>query len=42
LVSTLGAEAIDVFYVHETRGGRVTDPAHLSVINEAVLAALSV
>jgi [protein-PII] uridylyltransferase len=42
LVSTLGAEAIDVFYVQRVGGGRVIDPAHLSVIDEAVLAALSI
>jgi [protein-PII] uridylyltransferase len=40
LVSTLGAEAIDVFYVHGREGGRVEDPAHLRQIEEAVLASL--
>jgi [protein-PII] uridylyltransferase len=40
LINTLGAEAIDVFYVQSTEGGRVTDPAHLLSISETVLAAL--
>lgn len=40
LISTLGAEAIDVFYVQGTDGGRVTDPASLSNISAAVLAAV--
>jgi [protein-PII] uridylyltransferase len=40
LVSTLGAEAIDVFYVNRDAGGRVTDPAHQTQITDAVLAAL--
>lgn len=40
LVSTLGAEAIDVFYVQRIGGGRVTDPAHLSSISSALLAAV--
>jgi [protein-PII] uridylyltransferase len=40
LVSTLGAEAIDVFYVHGVAGGRVTDPAHQAHLREAVIAAL--
>jgi [protein-PII] uridylyltransferase len=40
LVSTLGAEAIDVFYVQTTDGGRVTDPAHQTDIRRSVLAAL--
>ena len=40
LVSTLGAEAIDVFYVHRNAGGRVMDPAHLAQLSDAVLAAL--
>jgi [protein-PII] uridylyltransferase len=40
LVSTLGAEAIDVFYVRSTAGGRVDDPAHQAQIREAVLIAL--
>jgi [protein-PII] uridylyltransferase len=40
LVSTLGAEAVDVFYVHRVAGGRVTDPAHQATLQEAVLAAL--
>jgi [protein-PII] uridylyltransferase len=40
LVSTLGAEAIDVFYVRDETEGRVTDPALLELIETAVLAAL--
>jgi [protein-PII] uridylyltransferase len=40
LVSTLGAEAIDVFYVQENTGGRVEDPATLAQLEQAVLAAL--
>jgi [protein-PII] uridylyltransferase len=40
LVSTLGAEAVDVFYVHEVAGGRVTDPAHQATLQDAVIAAL--
>jgi [protein-PII] uridylyltransferase len=40
LVTTLGAEAVDVFYVKQIAGGRVTDPAHQAVLTEAVLAAL--
>lgn len=41
LVSTLGAEAIDVFYVRGVGGGRVDDPAHQDRMRQAVLAALS-
>jgi [protein-PII] uridylyltransferase len=41
LVSTLGAEAIDVFYVRALDGGRVGDPAHQSRMRAAVLAALA-
>lgn len=40
LVNTLGAEAIDVFYVQEIDGGQVTDPAHQQRLREAVLAEL--
>jgi [protein-PII] uridylyltransferase len=40
LVSTLGAEAVDVFYVQNVAGGRVIDPAHQATLQEAVLAAL--
>jgi [protein-PII] uridylyltransferase len=40
LVSTLGAEAIDVFYVRDVAGGRVTDPARLLSMEEAILAAV--
>ena len=40
LVSTLGAEAIDVFYVQTIDGGRVTDPAHQANLRRAVLGAL--
>jgi [protein-PII] uridylyltransferase len=40
LVSTLGAEAIDVFYVRDVAGGRVTDPARLQSMEEAILAAV--
>ena len=40
LVSTLGAEAIDVFYAQTIDGGRVTDPAHQTNLRRAVLAAL--
>ena len=41
LVSTLGAEAIDVFYVHGRAGGRVEDPAHLAQLEAAVLRSLA-
>jgi [protein-PII] uridylyltransferase len=41
LVSTLGAEAVDVFYVHEPAGGRVEDPARLAQLEKAVLDALA-
>jgi len=40
LVSTLGAEAIDVFYVEKSTGGRVEDPAHLAQLERAVLDSL--
>jgi [protein-PII] uridylyltransferase len=40
LVSTLGAEAVDVFYVQEVAGGRVMDPAHQATLQDAVIAAL--
>ena len=40
LVTTLGAEAIDVFYVHRIAGGRVEDPAHLAQLERAVLDSL--
>ena len=40
LVSTLGAEAIDVFYVRQFGGGRVTDPATLELLREAITATL--
>ena len=40
LVTTLGAEAIDVFYVHSNAGGRVTDPALQTQLRNSVLAAL--
>ena len=40
LVSTLGAEAIDVFYAQTIDGGRVTDPALQTNLRRAVLAAL--
>ena len=40
LVSTLGAEAIDVFYVQKNAGGRVEDPAHLAQLERAVLDSL--
>ena len=40
LVGTLGAEAIDVFYVHRNAGGRVTDPALQTQLRESVLSAL--
>jgi [protein-PII] uridylyltransferase len=39
LVSTLGAEAIDVFYVTRS-GGRITDPREQEEVREAVQAAL--
>jgi [protein-PII] uridylyltransferase len=41
LVSTLGAEAIDVFYVQKLEGGRVTDPAHLQQIQLSIEEALA-
>jgi [protein-PII] uridylyltransferase len=40
LVTTLGAEAIDVFYVRRNAGGRVEDPAHLAQLERAVLDSL--
>ncbi len=40
LVTTLGAEAIDVFYVHRNAGGRVTDPALQTQLRESILSAL--
>jgi [protein-PII] uridylyltransferase len=40
LVTTLGAEAIDVFYVQRNAGGRVEDPAHLTELESAVLDSL--
>jgi [protein-PII] uridylyltransferase len=40
LVSTVGAEAIDVFYVHNGKEGRVLDPTLLTHIETAVLEAL--
>ncbi len=40
LVSTLGAEAIDVFYVHDAKQGRVEDPALIELIEVAILDAL--
>lgn len=40
LVSTLGAEAVDVFYVQTDAGGRVEDPALLTQLERAVLASL--
>ena len=40
LITTIGAEAIDVFYIQGIAGGRVTDPAHQAKLKEAVLAAL--
>ena len=40
LVTTLGAEAVDVFYVQADAGGRVEAPATLAQLEQAVLAAL--
>ncbi len=40
LITTLGAEAIDVFYVQRDAGGRVEDPATIAQLEEAVLGAL--
>lgn len=40
LVSTLGAEAIDVFYVHRNEGGRVLDPAQQAQLRASLLDAL--
>lgn len=40
LVSTLGAEAIDVFYVHDAKAGRIDDPARLEDIEVAILGSL--
>lgn len=40
LVSTLGAEAIDVFYVHRNAGGRIVDPAVQAYLRDSVLATL--
>jgi [protein-PII] uridylyltransferase len=39
-VDTLGAEAVDVFYIADERGAPLTDPAALRTIRQAVLAAL--
>ncbi len=35
-VTTRGPEAVDVFYVHDYRGGKVDDPAHAREIEQAV------
>ncbi len=40
LVSTLGAEAIDVFYVHDAKAGRIDDPARLAEIEAAIMRSL--
>ncbi|MFC6934779.1 ACT domain-containing protein [Actinomadura yumaensis] len=39
-VDTLGAEAVDVFYVVDGEGRPLTDPAALSAVRTQVLAAL--
>ncbi|TDC74250.1 ACT domain-containing protein, partial [Actinomadura sp. 7K507] len=39
-VDTLGAEAVDVFYVVDAQGDRLTDPAELTTIRTEILAAL--
>ncbi len=39
LVSTLGAEAVDVFYVQTLAGDKVTDPAHVERLRTAVATA---
>jgi [protein-PII] uridylyltransferase len=38
-ISTLGAEVVDAFYVADTAGGLVTDPARRAAIEGALLAA---
>jgi [protein-PII] uridylyltransferase len=38
-ISTLGAEVVDAFYVADTSGGLVTDPARRAAIEGALLAA---
>jgi [protein-PII] uridylyltransferase len=40
-VETLGAEAVDVFYVTDSAGSPITDPATRRTTVTAVLAALS-
>jgi [protein-PII] uridylyltransferase len=40
-VDTLGAEAVDVFYVVDDQGAPLTDPAALRTVREKVLTALS-
>jgi [protein-PII] uridylyltransferase len=39
-VSTLGEQVVDVFYVADSRGDKVTDADHLAEIERAVLFAL--
>lgn len=36
LVSTLGAEAVDVFYVRQPDGSKVTDPEHLALVEQGL------
>ena len=40
IVSTLGHEVVDAFYVVDDRGGKVDDPDHVADVEKAVLAAL--
>jgi [protein-PII] uridylyltransferase len=40
-VQTLGAEAVDAFYVRDPKGDKITDPRYLAEIERAVLHALA-
>jgi UTP:GlnB (protein PII) uridylyltransferase len=39
-IATYGVEVVDVFYVHDLEGHRVTDPDHVRRIEEALHRAL--
>jgi [protein-PII] uridylyltransferase len=40
-VSTIGDEVVDAFYVRDAAGGKVTDPATLERVEEALRAAIA-
>jgi UTP:GlnB (protein PII) uridylyltransferase len=40
-VQTLGNEVVDTFYVRTTDGQKVTDPAHQSEVERAILFAVT-